>query len=53
VSGNLGVLWPGLCLAGVALSSAVQALDPAGLPYLVATGQIHSAHGSFVRGEGA
>src|SRR5262249_44350202 len=52
VSGNVGVLWLGLCRAGVllapfALPSAVQSFDPAGLPYLVATGMIHAAHGSL------
>ena len=50
VSGNLGVLWLGLCLAGIALSSALQSLDPAGLPYLLATGLIHAAHRSIARG---
>jgi drug/metabolite transporter (DMT)-like permease len=49
VSGNVGVLWLGLCLAGVmlapfALPSAVQSFDPAGLPYIVATGLIHAAY---------
>jgi multidrug transporter EmrE-like cation transporter len=49
VSGNLGVLWLGLCLAGVALApfalaSAVRSFDPAGLPYLAATGLIHAAY---------
>src|SRR5262245_66014738 len=48
VSGNVGVLWLGLGLAGgllapFALPSAVQSFDPAGLPYLVATGLIHAA----------
>jgi hypothetical protein len=50
LSGSLGVLWPGLCLSGVALPSTVQSFDPAGLPYLVATGLIHAAHGSIARG---
>ena len=55
VSGNVGVLWLGLCLAGVALglSSALQSFDLAGLPYIVATGLVHAANGSFARGEGA
>src|SRR5262249_46777936 len=49
VSGNVGVLWLGLCLCGVALApfalhSAVQSFDPAGLPYIVATGLIHAAY---------
>ena len=49
VSGNLSVLWLGLCLAGVALApfalySALQSFDPAGLPYIVATGLIHAAY---------
>ena len=43
VAGNLGVLWLGLCLAGVALApfalyDARQSFDPAGLPYLAARG---------------
>jgi hypothetical protein len=53
MSGNVGVLRPGLCLAGAALSSALQSFDPAGLPYLLATGLTHAAHGRFPRGEGA
>jgi multidrug transporter EmrE-like cation transporter len=46
LSGNLGVLWLGLCLAGVALglSSALQSFDLAGLPYLVPTGLVHAAY---------
>src|SRR6516162_2590174 len=49
VSGNLGVLWLGLCLAGAiltpfALLSAWQSFDLAGLPYIVATGLIHAAY---------
>jgi drug/metabolite transporter (DMT)-like permease len=49
VSGNLGVLWLGLCLAGMILTpfamlSAWQSFDLAGLPYIVATGLIHAAY---------
>ena len=49
VAGNLGVLWLGLCLAGVALApfalyDAWQSFDPAGLPYLAATGLIHAGY---------
>jgi drug/metabolite transporter (DMT)-like permease len=49
VSGNLGVLWLGLCVAGLllapfAVSSACQSFDPAGLPYLVASGLIQAAY---------
>jgi uncharacterized membrane protein len=49
VAGNLGVLWLGLCLAGVALApfalyDAWQSFDPAGLPYVVATGLIHAGY---------
>jgi drug/metabolite transporter (DMT)-like permease len=49
VSGNIGVLWLGLCLAGIvlapfALYSAWQSFDPAGLPYIVATGLIHAGY---------
>ena len=44
MSGNVGVLRPGLCLAGAALSSALQSFDPAGLPYLAATGVIHAGY---------
>jgi hypothetical protein len=56
VAGNVGVLWLGLCWCGVllapfALPSAVRSFDPAGLPYIVATGLIHAAHRSIVRGE--
>jgi drug/metabolite transporter (DMT)-like permease len=61
VAGNLGVLWLGLCLAGGALApfalyDAWQAFDPAGLPYVVATGLIHAAYfgllaTSYRRGE--
>jgi hypothetical protein len=40
-------------LAPFALSSALQSLDPAGLPSLLATGLTHAAHGNFARGEGA
>jgi multidrug transporter EmrE-like cation transporter len=48
-SGNLGVLWLGLCLAGVALApfalyDAWQSFDPAALPYLAATGLIHAGY---------
>jgi multidrug transporter EmrE-like cation transporter len=58
VSGNLGVLWLGLCLAGVALApfalpSALQSFNLAGLPCFATTGLVHAAHGSFARGEGA
>src|SRR5262245_33444535 len=53
VSGNVGVLWLGLCLSGVllapfALASAVQSFDLAGLPYIVATGLIHAAYFAFL-----
>ena len=53
VSGNVGVLWLGLCLCGVmlapfALLSAVRSFDPAGLPYIVATGLIHAAYFGFL-----
>jgi drug/metabolite transporter (DMT)-like permease len=49
VSGNVGVLWLGLCWCGVALApfalcSAVQSFDPAGLPFIAATGLIHAAY---------
>ncbi len=49
VSGNLGVFWLGLGLAGCvlapfAVSSAWQSFDPAGLPYLLATAVIHAAY---------
>jgi hypothetical protein len=49
VAGNLGVLWLGLCLAGVALApvalyDASQSFDPAGLAYLAATGLIHAGY---------
>jgi hypothetical protein len=49
VAGNLGVLWLGLCLGGVALAplalyDAWQSFDPAGLPYVAATGLIHAAY---------
>ena len=49
VSGNVGVLWLGLCLCGVmlapfALPSAVHSFNPAGLPYIVVTGLIHAAY---------
>src|SRR5262249_61362291 len=49
VAGNLGVLWLGLCLAGVALApfalyDASRPFDPAGLPYLAATGLIHATY---------
>src|SRR5262245_30634791 len=43
VSGNVGVLWLGLCLAGVALSSALLSFDLAGLPYLLAQAGISQA----------
>jgi drug/metabolite transporter (DMT)-like permease len=58
---TLGVLWLGLCLAGIALApfalnDAWQSFDPAGLPYVVATGLIHAAYfgllaASYRRGE--
>src|SRR5262249_27623096 len=53
VSGNVGVLWLGLCLCGVmlapfALLSAVQSFDPAGLSYIVVTGLIHAAYFGFL-----
>jgi drug/metabolite transporter (DMT)-like permease len=61
VSGNLGVLWLGLCVSGVVLAplafaSAWQSFEPAGLPYIVATGLIHAAYfsllaASYRRGE--
>src|SRR5262249_2788900 len=49
VAGNLGVLWLGLCMGGVALApfallSALQSFNLAGLPYIVATGLIHAAY---------
>jgi uncharacterized membrane protein len=49
VSGNLAVFWLGLWLAGVvlvpfALASALQDFDPSGLPYVVATGLIHTVY---------
>lgn len=49
VSGNLGVFWLGLCMAGIvlapiALNSAVHSFNLAGLPYLLATAVIHSAY---------
>jgi multidrug transporter EmrE-like cation transporter len=49
VAGNLGVLWLGLCLAAVALAplalyDASRSFDPAGLPYIVATGLIHAGY---------
>jgi hypothetical protein len=49
VADNLGVLWLGLCLAGVALAplalyDASRWFDPAGLPYLAATGVIHAGY---------
>jgi multidrug transporter EmrE-like cation transporter len=48
-AGNLGVLWLGLCLSGVALApvalyDAWQSFDPAGLAYIAATGLIHAAY---------
>jgi drug/metabolite transporter (DMT)-like permease len=61
VSGNLGVLWLGLCTSGLALApfafySASQSFDPAGLPYIAGTGLIHAAYfallaASYRRGE--
>jgi uncharacterized membrane protein len=49
VSGNLGVLWLGLGVAGIvlapfALSSASGSFDPAGLAYMVASGLVQAAY---------
>jgi drug/metabolite transporter (DMT)-like permease len=48
-AGNLGVLWLGLCLAGVALTpfalyDASRSFDTAGLAYLAATGLTHAGY---------
>lgn len=48
-SGNIGVFWLGLCfgsllLAPFALLVALEGFDPAGLPYILATGLIHTAY---------
>lgn len=47
-SGNLGVLWLGLCFAGLLLLPVVWLsalpVDPAGLPYILATALIHTAY---------
>jgi drug/metabolite transporter (DMT)-like permease len=61
VSGNLGVLWLGLGIAGLALApfalyGAYQSFDPAGLQDLVASGLIQAAYvgllaASYRRGE--
>jgi drug/metabolite transporter (DMT)-like permease len=49
VSGNIGVLWLGLCTSGAALApfalySASESFDPAGLPYIITTGLIHAVY---------
>jgi uncharacterized membrane protein len=61
VSGSLAVLWLGLCVAGLALApvalySAWQSFDPAGLPYMIASGLVQTAYvgllaASYRRGE--
>lgn len=47
-SGNIGVFWLGLCFASGLLLPAVWlsglSLDPAGLPYVLATALIHTAY---------
>jgi len=47
-SGNLGVFWLGLCFTSLLLLPVVWLaglpVDPAGLPYIVATGLIHTAY---------
>jgi drug/metabolite transporter (DMT)-like permease len=49
VSGNLAVLWMAPCMSGLALApfalySASRSFDPAGLPYVAATGLIHAGY---------
>jgi hypothetical protein len=49
VSGNIGVLWLGLWMSGLALApfalfSASKSFDPTGLPYIITTGLIHAVY---------
>jgi uncharacterized membrane protein len=51
-SGNIGVFWLGLCLASTLLLPAVWLsglpVEPAGMPYIVATALIHTAYFSLL-----
>jgi drug/metabolite transporter (DMT)-like permease len=53
VSGNIGVLWLGLCVGALVLApfaaySALGSFELAGLPYMAATGLLHAAYFSLL-----